>query len=155
VTEAIGAADVDNFVTLTGDMHCYVAGYQQTSYPGRVTGGEGVAQGDRIGVEFMTPAITSLNAAEALHLTRGLRGRLTEPLLTKLVTAMNPHIEFFDSHNWGYSVVEFTREDCTYVGYGVDKTTDSPDADRSVVAAYRVPDGVVNLIDVTEEYRGG
>ena len=153
VTEAIGAADVDNFVTLTGDMHCYVAGYQQTSYPGRVTGGEGVAQGDRIGVEFMTPAITSLNAAEALHLTRGLRGQLTEPLLTKLVTAMNPHIEFFDSHNWGYSVVEFTREDCTYVGYGVDKTVDSPDADRSVVAAYRVPDGVVNLVDVTDEYR--
>jgi len=46
-------------------------------------------------------AITSLNAAEALYLTRGLRGRLTEPLLTKLVTAMDPHTEFFDSHNWG------------------------------------------------------
>ncbi|WP_227015550.1 alkaline phosphatase D family protein [Haloarcula sp. JP-L23] len=90
ISEAVGAADVDNYVTLTGDMHCYVAGYQQTSYPGRVTGGEGVAQGDRIGVEFMTPALTSLNAAEALHLTRGLRGRLTEPLLTRLVTAMNP-----------------------------------------------------------------
>jgi len=154
VTEAIGAADVRNFVTLTGDMHCYVAGYQQTSYPGRVTGGEGVAQGDRIGVEFMTPAVTSLNAAEALHLTRGLRGRLTEPLLTRLVTAMNPHIEFFDSHNWGYSVVEFTRDACTYVGYGVDKTVDSPDADREVVTAYRVPDGEVTLVDVTDEFRG-
>ncbi|MBX0294351.1 alkaline phosphatase D family protein [Haloarcula nitratireducens] len=153
VVEAIAAADVENFVTLTGDMHCYVAGYQQTSYPGRVTGGEGVAQGERIGVEFMTPAVTSLNAAEALHLTRGLRGRLTEPLLSKLVAAMNPHIEFFDSHNWGYSVVEFTREDCTYVGYGVDKTVDSMDGDRSVVVAYRVPDGVVNLVDVTDEYR--
>ena len=80
ITEAIGAADVENFVTLTGDMHCYVAAYQQTSYPGRVAGGEGVAQGERIGVEFMTPAVTSLNAAEALHLTEGLRGRITEPL---------------------------------------------------------------------------
>ena len=49
----------------------------------------------------MTPAITSLNAAEALHLTRGLRGRPTEPLLTKLVTAVDPYIEFFDSHNRG------------------------------------------------------
>ncbi|MBV0922771.1 alkaline phosphatase D family protein [Halomicroarcula limicola] len=153
VVEAIAAADVTNFVTLTGDMHCYIAGYQQTSYPGRVTGGEGVAQGERIGVEFMTPAVTSLNAAEALHLTRGLRGKLTEPLLSKLVAAMNPHIEFFDSHNWGYSVVEFTREDCTYVGYGVDKTVDSIDGDRSVVVAYRVPDGVVDLVDVTHEYR--
>ncbi|MWG36297.1 alkaline phosphatase D family protein [Halomarina oriensis] len=154
ITEAIGAADVDNFVTLTGDMHCYVAAYQQTSYPGRVSGGEGVAQGERIGVEFMTPAVTSLNAAEALHITRGWRGRLTESLLTRLVTGMNPHIEFFDSHGWGYSVVEFTREDCTYVGYAVDKTVNSPLADRSVVTAYRVPEGDVELEDVTSSYRG-
>jgi alkaline phosphatase D len=153
ITEAVGAADVENFVTLTGDMHCYVAAYQQTSYPGRVSGGEGVAQGDRIGVEFMTPAVTSLNAAEALFLTGGWRNRLTEPLLSWLVAAMNPHIEFFDSHNWGYSVVEFTREDCTYVGYAVDKTDNSPAADRDVVAAYRVPEGVVTLEDVTDRYR--
>jgi alkaline phosphatase D len=153
ISRAIGAADVDNLVTLTGDMHCYVAGYKRTAYPGRVRGGEGVATGERIGVEFMTPAITSLNVAEALHLTRGLRGKLTEPLLSWLIPAMNPHIEFFDSHHWGYSVVEFTREDCTYVGYAVDKTDDSPDADREVVVAYRVPEGETRLEDVTDEYR--
>lgn len=153
ITEAIGAADVDNFVTLTGDLHCYVAAYKQTSYPGRIGGGRGVATGNRIGVEFMTPAVTSLNVAEALHLTRGWAGRMTEPLLSWLIPAMNPHIEFFDSHNWGYSIVEFTREDCTYVGYAVDKTTNSTDADRSVLAAYRVPEGEVELEDVTEEYR--
>ncbi|WP_424016540.1 alkaline phosphatase D family protein [Halorientalis pallida] len=153
ISEAIAAADVDNYVTLTGDMHCYVAAYVQASYPGRVTGGTGVAQGDPIGVEFMTPALTSLNAAEALHLTDGWRGTITEPLISELVTGMNPHIEFFDSHNWGYSVVEFTPDECTYVGYSVDKTVDSPDADREVVTAYRVPEGVVNLVDVTDEYR--
>jgi len=153
ISEAIAEADVTNYVTLTGDMHCYVVGYQQSSYPGRVTGGKGVAQGERIGVEFMTPALTSLNVAEALHLTRGWRGRITEPLLSKLVPAMNPHIEFFDSHNWGYSVVEFTPEACTYVGYAVDKTVDSADADRDVVAAYRVPEGEVELEDVTAQYR--
>ncbi|WP_318569609.1 alkaline phosphatase D family protein [Salinigranum marinum] len=152
ITEAVAEAGVDNFVTLTGDMHSYVAAYQQTSYPGRVTGGEGVAQGDRIGVEFMTPAITSLNVAEALHLTRGRRKRLTEPLLSKLVPLMNPHIDFFDGHNWGYSVVEFTPDDCTYVGYAVDKTVNSPDADREVVVAYRVPEGRVELEDVTCEH---
>ncbi|MFB6086987.1 MAG: alkaline phosphatase, partial [Haloarculaceae archaeon] len=153
ITEAIGAADVDNFVTLTGDMHCYLAAYQQTSYPGRVTGGAGVAEGDRIGVEFMTPAVTSLNVAEALHLTRGWRGKITEPILRWLVPAMNPHIDFFDSHHWGYSVVEFDRDECVYVGYSVDKTDDSPDADREVVAAYRVPEGVVDLEDVTDRFR--
>jgi alkaline phosphatase D len=152
ITEAISEAGVENFVTLTGDMHSYVAAYQQTSYPGRVTGGEGVAQGERMGVEFMTPAITSLNVAEALHLTRGWRKRVTEPVLSWLVPLMNPHIEFFDGHNWGYSTVEFTRDHCTYVGYAVDKTVNTPDADREVVAAYRVPEGVVELEDVTDEY---
>jgi alkaline phosphatase D len=154
ITESIAEADVENYVSITGDMHCYIAGYQQTAYPGRVSGGKGVAQGERIGVEFMTPATTSLNAAEALHITRGLRGRLTEPLLSKLIPAMNPHIEFFDSHNWGYSTLEFTRDECRYVGYAVDKTEDSPDADREVLAAYRVPEGSVDLIDVTGEHEG-
>jgi alkaline phosphatase D len=66
---------------------------------------------------------------------------------------MNPHIDFFDSHNWGYSTVEFTRDSCTYVGYAVDKTVDEADADREVVVAYRVPEGHVTLNDVTDEYR--
>jgi len=152
ISEAVASADVDNYVGISGDMHCYVAGYKQSSYPGRVTGGKGVVEGERLGVEFMTPATTSLNAAEALHLTRGLRGRLTEPLVSWLVEKMNPHIEFFDSHNWGYSVIEFSREECTYVGYTVDKTVDSPDADRSVLTAYRVPEGRVDLQDVTHRY---
>ena len=153
VTRALVEGGVDNFVTLTGDMHCYVAAYKRTAYPSRVTGGRGVATGERIGVEFMTPAVTSLNVAEALHLTRGWRKRLTEPLLSRLIPAMNPHIDFFDSHNWGYSVVGFTRESCTYVGYAVDKTTNDPDADREVVVAYRVPEGEVELEEVTDEFR--
>jgi alkaline phosphatase D len=154
ISETIAAADVDNFVTVTGDMHCYVAGYQQTSYPGRVTGGEGVVEGERFGVEFMTPAITSINVAEALHLTRGRRRTLTEPVLSWLVTAMNPHLEFFNSHNWGYSVLEFDRTECRYIAYAVDKTENSPDADREVLVAYRVPEGMVNLEEVTDEYTG-
>jgi alkaline phosphatase D len=140
-----------NFVTLTGDMHCYIAGYKKTEYGGPLT--ERLFDpGERVGVEFMTPAVTSLNVAEALGMTEGLVGRITEPLLRKFVTTQNPHLEFFDSHHWGYSVVEFTREDCTYVAYGVDKHENSMDAERDVIAAYRVPDEEVELIDVTDEY---
>jgi alkaline phosphatase D len=101
----------------------------------------------------MTPAITSINVAEALHLTRGTRKKITEPLLSWLIPKMNPHIDFFDSHNWGYSVLEFSREECRFVAYAVDKTDNSPDADREVMVAYRVPEGVVNLEEVTEEYQ--
>ena len=57
--------------------------------------------------------MTSINVAEAFHLTRGLRGEITEPLLSWLIPLMNPRIEFFDSHSWGYSVIEFTSEECT------------------------------------------
>ena len=152
VTERIHESAPRNFVTLTGDMHCYIAGYKRTDYGGPVTG-RLFPPGERVGVEFMTPAVSSLNVAEALGIGDGPLGRLTEPLLRRFVTAQNPHIEFFDSHHWGYSVVEFTREDCTYVGYAVDKHTDSMAADREVVAAYRVPDGSVELNDVTDEYR--
>jgi alkaline phosphatase D len=71
---------------------------------------------------------------------------------TSIATGMNPHIEFFDSHNWGYSVLEFTPEECTYAAYSVDKTDNSPDADRELLVAYRVPEGVVDLEDVTDGY---
>ena len=47
----------------------------------------------------------------------------------------------------------FTREDCTYVGYAVDKTVNDADADQEVVTAWRVPEGAVELEDVTDEFR--
>ncbi|WP_435345590.1 alkaline phosphatase D family protein [Haloarchaeobius sp. HRN-SO-5] len=155
LTNALAARDVENFVTITGDMHCYVAGYQQTEYRDAVdTRLAGPVDEDkRIGVEFMTPALTSLNVAEALGLTQDPWAKPTERLLRRLVTAQNPHIEFFDSHHWGYSVVTFTREDCTYVGYSVDKSVNSSDAPREVIVAMRVPDGEVRLEDVTDEYQ--
>ncbi|WP_435335444.1 alkaline phosphatase D family protein [Haloarchaeobius sp. TZWWS8] len=155
LVNALAAKDVENFVTITGDMHCYIAGYQQTEYRGpldtRLVGP--VPAEKRIGVEFMTPALTSLNVAEAVGATRGRWAKPTEKLLRTAVTAMNPHIEFFDSHHWGYSVVTFTEDDCTYVGYSVDKSVDSADADREVVVALRCPEGRVELEDVTDEYQ--
>jgi alkaline phosphatase D len=151
ITNEIAEMDVENFVTLTGDMHSYVVGYKQTEYGDPFDGA--APKEARVGVEFMTPAIASLTVGEALGLNRGLRRRLTEPLLTKLITWMNPHIDFFNSHRCGYAVVEFTRDDCTYVGYSVDKTVDSAAAARDVVAAYRLPDGDLELENVTERYR--
>jgi alkaline phosphatase D len=154
LTHVIDDADVRNFVTLTGDMHCYVAGYKQTEYRdalGWLLRGP-VDRQKRVGVEFMTPPVTSQTVSEALTLNRdptGISGRI----LSRVVRAMNPHLEFFDSDHWGYSVVEFTREDCTYVGYSVDKTVDSPDADKEVLTALRVPDGEVGIQDVTGRYR--
>jgi alkaline phosphatase D len=122
----LGAAD-PSVVTLSGDLHSYAAGTQ-------VLGGAG---GTPVGTEFMTPAVTSVSIAEGAGVARGLAGRLTRPLLRTLFPAMNPEMAFFDSHDWGYSVVEFTREECTYTAYAVDKTVDSTDAERREVVRFR------------------
>jgi alkaline phosphatase D len=148
-------AGVSNFVTLTGDMHCYIAGYKQTEYRDAIeTRRDGpVAEADRLGVELMTPAMTSITVAEGLRLGGS---RLEEPvgnLVSRAVRAQNPHIDFFDSHHNGYSVVEFTRDSCIYTAYAVDKTADPADAERDLLVAYRVPEGRVSLENVTAEKR--
>src|SRR5262249_42944135 len=70
-----------------------------------------------VGVEFMTPAITSANLKELLHGSYPPAG-LDEPT----VMATNPHIKFLNSDRWGYSVVEFNRQFCLYTAYDIDKS---------------------------------
>ncbi|MDY6780433.1 MAG: alkaline phosphatase D family protein, partial [Halobacteria archaeon] len=158
IFEEFADSDVSNLVTLTGDMHCYIAGYLRLEREGRLShlfrNGDREDTGEEktdLGVVFMTPALTSLNIAEAVGVDDGLLSGPTERFLSWSVKRMNPHIEFFNSHRNGYSVVEFTRESCTYTAYEVDKTENSRDAQKSVVKRFRVPEGEVELEDVTHE----
>ena len=114
--DADGAA-----ATLTGDLHSTVVGNQWLD-------------GTCVGIEVMTPAVTSVNVAEAVNLDEGLRGRLTRPLLARAVEAANPHIDRFDSHAWGYSVATFERDRLTVDVYAVDKTVNAANAPRSRLA---------------------
>jgi alkaline phosphatase D len=57
------------------------------------------------------------------------------------VTGASPWIDAFDSHHWGYSVVEFDREAVSYTAYAVDKSTNRDDADRRVLARFEAPHG--------------
>lgn len=152
VLERIGAArygdgDLRNFVTLTGDMHTYLAGYQQVEYEdpsGDASTNPVAAEENRVGVEFMTPAVTSVNFAE-LH-PAGSPPR--EATLTETLSyAGNRHIQYLNSSRWGYSVVEFTPEECTYTAYAVDKTENSPAAERERLKVLRVPEGTVRIED--------
>ncbi len=126
---ALAAARDAGVVTLTGDMHSSLAGYQQTAYPELGDRGEPT----RVGVEFMTPAVTSVNVAEAVGVNGTVLGPPTRRLLSRAVRRMNPHIRAFDSHHWGYSVVEFTPETCTFTTYAVDKLVDAPGEKRELV----------------------
>ena len=54
---------------------------------------------ERVGVELMTPAVTSVNLAEAIGGESGLLAEITQPIFSQLARLQNPHIELFDSHH--------------------------------------------------------
>jgi len=131
--------EVDNYVTLTGDMHSYVAGYlkqdykdpEQSEYVG----------GPRVGVEFMTPGISSNNLASA----GGLPANATEDAIDEAVQTQNPHIEWFNSSRWGYTTVHISDGSLTYTAYDVDRSVDAADAPKTLLRSYRVPEGRYEL----------
>ena len=133
VMDAIDEADVENFVALTGDLHTALAGILRTRYGGG---------GTRVGVELMTPAVTSINLAEAIRERDvGVPVSLVEGYLQR----NNPHLKFLDSSSHGYAVVEFTPEACDYTAYAVDKSVDDPTPPRRELVSFRVPAGTVTL----------
>lgn len=133
----LNKADVENFVALTGDMHSYVAALLLQDYESARQTGRLPAPEDRVGVEFMTPAVTSDNLAAA----GGLPADETEEAIDLAVQSQNPYIEWFNSSRWGYSVVRLTKDGCWYTAYGVDRTVDSADAPKRLLRSYRVPEG--------------
>ena len=136
---AVQNADLRNFVTFTGDLHCAMAGYQRAGY------GEVSWDFERVGVELVTPAVSSINAADALDFPGDWDGGR----LAAAAKRDNEHIQYVDWYVHGYAIVEFSPEECVYSVYGVDKDRNDPDATRRLAARYRVPDGEVRLNDVT------
>lgn len=157
VLSQLADADVSNVVALTGDMHSYLASYLTTDFEltagggGSGSDGEGSSGGDggsgsgndgneRVGVEFMAPAISSDNLVAS--------GQLPESGTDVLVAALraeNPHIQWFDSSHWGYAVVDVTRDELVYSAYAVDRTVDAADAPKELLRRYRVPAGSVEM----------
>jgi len=122
-----------NFVTLTGDLHCAMAGVQHAHYGefGRDD------RGPRVGVELLAPAVSSTNAEDVLTYPTWL----DDEDVDDFATAENEHLTFADWHEHGYAVVEFTRENARYTAYAVDSTENSPDASRRTLAEFVVRDG--------------
>jgi alkaline phosphatase D len=175
IMHRIKYGNVENFITLTGDMHTYLAGYQRLDYPSTVQNWITKAdpyteQSRRVGVELMTPAMTSINIAEkfreefAKRLPRSYRNRFPnlserlsdhvgqgiEGLFSAAVRRFMPHIKAFDSHSWGYSVVDVTRDDCIHRAYSVDKTVTGPDAEKHLINAVRIPRGRIEIQQLSD-----
>lgn len=143
-----------NLVALTGDLHCYMAAYLKTDYSQR----SNRPGPNLVGVEFMTPAITSATLIDLLldWLTPDERAALQaaearQPsrfYFENLAQATNPHIHFFNGQEWGYSVVEFTPAACMYTAYSVDPSVNSATAAKRLIRQIRVPVNQVRFVDV-------
>jgi alkaline phosphatase D len=139
----IAGSGTENFVTLTGDMHTYVAAYLKLDYEDLTTSeyqSPATDPGGRVGVEFMTPAVTSNNLGAA----GGLPAAETEDAIETVVESQNPHVEWFNSSRYGYSVLSLSRDACTYTAYEVDRADPDP-SDKRLLRSYRVPEGEVEL----------
>jgi len=131
-----------NLVTLTGDMHAYVAAYTKTDYreaerqepfPG--------AEESRVGVEFMSTSVSSDNLSSSTPTPPDVE----EDAVEAAVESQNPHVEWFNWSRHGYTTIEFTDDDAVYTAYGVDRTRNSADTPKRLLRSYRVPEGEVEL----------
>jgi alkaline phosphatase D len=120
---------VENLVIVTGDLHSYIASTVKVDYS------KPADDDNLVGVEFMTPSVTSAALFDLL-----LKGLGSSPLAAGLsegaVRLENPHVKFFDSGRHGYSTIEIGRDACEWIAYAVDK--DRPaDTTRKAIARFR------------------
>lgn len=146
IASRLKQAGVQNFVLLTGDLHAYMACYLKINY--NLTSNND--PDNVIGVEFMTPAVTSTNLAQALE-----EYGIPIDVDLWLVQLLNPHVSYFNDELWGYSTMTFNRDYCQYDAYQVDKEVNSADAPRSLLRALRVNKDTTQIIDVTPLTPGG
>jgi alkaline phosphatase D len=133
-------AKVRNLVVLTGDLHTSLASYLKLNY---TIDPLNLLQSNMVGVEFMTPAITSANLKQLL----GNKGVIVE-LGEAVVRLTNPHIRFFDGEHWGYSTVVFTKKYCEYTVFDIDKSQNKADVPKKVLKRLRVPVDKVKIDEV-------
>jgi len=139
-----------NFVTITGDIHTFIAGYFKEDYDDPVN-----EPPNAVGTAFVCGSVTSSNLSElALGAGNGGIGNnsrypaLTQQAIGQLQTALNepsnPHLEFFDSSTHGYNLLEVTEEALTCTMKSV-STIQEPQAELRTLAEFRVPDGRVEI----------
>jgi alkaline phosphatase D len=143
LTAEIKRRAIENLVILTGDLHSSIASHVRADDGGLFT------PGSVVGVEFMTPAVTSAALTEMLAKGIGRAATGTAGLSEAAVRLNNPHIRFFNSAFHGYSVVTFTATGADWTAYAVDKTVADPSRTTTrAFARYRKLIGTPMLIEV-------
>ena len=151
ISRRVREAGVENFVTITGDIHTFIAGYVKENYDDPIN-----EPPNAVGTAFVCGSVTSSNLFElALGAGNGGIGNntrypaLTEEAFATLQTALNkpsnPHFEFIDSSTHGYNLMEVTKEALTCTMKAV-STVQEPEAELYTLAQFRVPAGQVEII---------
>lgn len=126
---------VSNLVVLTGDLHTSIASHLKIDYNGKSNSdGSNV-----IGVEFMTPSVTSSGLID-LVLTKLPFVKRTDALIAfteKAIRLANPHIQFFNTDDHGYSTLTLTGNYAEWTAYSVSKGSNSSSNERWQLATYR------------------
>ena len=132
-------AQVKNFVTITGDFHTFVAGYQKVNFDKLLE--------PPVGVCFMGGSITSSNVAEKPSF--GGSGLSIPPIeqITQVLRASNPHVKYFNSATHGYNLIEVTPQALTCTMKAVD-TIKKPQAKLNTLKVFRVPRDQVLIQEV-------
>ena len=123
-------AGVKNFVTITGDLHTFVAGYQKVNFdnPADLP----------VGVCFVVGSISAANFSEqSISSSTGVPP-IPIDQVTQVLRASNPHIQYFNSAIHGYNLVEVTPQSLTCTMKAVD-TVSQPQANLTTLKVYVVP----------------
>ena len=153
-----GQRGTENFITLTGDIHSYIAGYIKENYDDPTCMGENRP----VGIELVCPSVTSSNLSELATFGFGAAPAPDAGQFGAQVVANNPHIKFFNSNEHGYNIVEVTKDSlfCTMKAIRTTPSPENPNANgireddprqttSEVLRRFRVPAGEVLLIDET------
>jgi alkaline phosphatase D len=139
VLEALHSKVEGRLLVLTGDLHTYLTSYVKLDY-------NQASNSDRdnvIGIELMTPSITSSNFADSLRVRaevaeengapqfidrvyrfigeQYIQGPLQETVLDSKIRLANPHFADFGAVYYGYTVVELKPETVEWRVYHVDR----------------------------------
>lgn len=150
IARKIREAGTENFVTIIGDIHTFIAGYFKEDYDNPLN-----EPPNAVGTAFVCGSVTSSNLFElALGAENGGAGDnsrfpvLTEEAFSELQTALNkpsnPHFVFNDSSTHGYNLMDITKEALTCTMKAV-STIQEPRAELRTLAEFRVPNGRVEI----------
>lgn len=132
--------EIPNVVTITGDIHTFIAGYQKENFDDPLA--------PPVAPCFVVGSVTSSNLNELA--TFGLGGAPVPAAgdLTLAARLSNPHFVYFNSATHGYALMEVTPQALTCTMKAVD-TIRQPRATLSTLKVFRVASGSPLIQEIT------